>query len=221
MKDKRFWIGVVASILWLSFAAYMFGTSEHPDALNEWGDFYAGFFAPLAFLWLVIGYLQQGEELRHSTEALRLQAEELRNSVEQQSLLVAVSREQMKQEYEALQEERELRRDMAQPKFVPQHSGTASSGANITYRLKLVNVGNTATKFRMTFDPPLEQPSSHNLAIVARDEVISMDLKFHLTTPSVATINYFDAEGLPGAVRFTVQAPGGGRLVLGEIERVS
>jgi hypothetical protein len=43
----------------------------------------SGAFAPLAFLWLVLGFMQQGEELRHSAEALRLQSEELRNSVEQ------------------------------------------------------------------------------------------------------------------------------------------
>ncbi|MEZ2724102.1 hypothetical protein ACBQ21_08900 [Pseudomonas putida] len=56
--------------------------------LNELGDFAAGVFAPLAFLWLVLGYKQQGNELRQGTEALRLQAAELRSSVEQQSLLV-------------------------------------------------------------------------------------------------------------------------------------
>ena len=38
--------------------------------LNEFGDFLAGVFAPLAFFWLVIGYFQ-------SKEALELQAKEL------------------------------------------------------------------------------------------------------------------------------------------------
>ncbi len=51
---------------------------------NEWGDFLAGTFSPLAFMWLVFGYHQQGEELKQNTEVLRLQADELRNSVEQQ-----------------------------------------------------------------------------------------------------------------------------------------
>lgn len=59
---------------------------------NEWGDFFAGIFAPLAFLWLVIGYFQQGEELGQNTKALeqqekalKLQVDELRQSVEQQN----------------------------------------------------------------------------------------------------------------------------------------
>jgi hypothetical protein len=52
--------------------------------LNEKGDFLAGIFSPLAFLWLVFGYLQQGKELQQNTEALRLQAEELSNLVKEQ-----------------------------------------------------------------------------------------------------------------------------------------
>jgi len=39
-------------------------------APNAFADFLAGTFAPLAFLWLVLGFLQQGEELRNSGEAL-------------------------------------------------------------------------------------------------------------------------------------------------------
>lgn len=56
--------------------------------LNEKGDFLAGIFSPLAFLWLVYGYLQQGKELKQNTTALKLQYQELANSVEQQRLLV-------------------------------------------------------------------------------------------------------------------------------------
>lgn len=61
-------------------------------AFNEWGDFFAGASAPLAFLWLVIGYFQQGEELSQNTKALeqqekalKLQVDELKQSVAQQN----------------------------------------------------------------------------------------------------------------------------------------
>ena len=63
--------------------------------LNEVGDFCAGLFGPLAFLWLVLGYFQQGAELRQNNEALRLQAIELKNSVEQQRNLVEVTSKQV------------------------------------------------------------------------------------------------------------------------------
>jgi len=60
--------------------------------LNEIGDLTAGIFGPLAFLWLVLGYIQQGRELRLSSEALLLQADELRNSVAQQCEMVAAQK---------------------------------------------------------------------------------------------------------------------------------
>lgn len=44
---------------------------------NELGDFLAGAFAPLAFLFLILGYKQQGQELK-------LQAQELANLVAEQ-----------------------------------------------------------------------------------------------------------------------------------------
>jgi len=62
---------------------------------NEWGDFLAGTFAPLAFMWLVFGYKQQGEELKQNTIALRLQADELKNNVEQQKILVAAAKDEL------------------------------------------------------------------------------------------------------------------------------
>ncbi len=40
--------------------------------LNELGDFLAGFFTPLAFGWLVYGYLLQSKELRLQREELVL-----------------------------------------------------------------------------------------------------------------------------------------------------
>jgi len=119
MKDKRFWFGVVVSIAWVGLAAYVLRTTDHPEKLNEWGDFIAGFSAPLAFFWLVLGYMQQGEELKQSTAALKLQAKELKNSVEQQTQLVAVTREQMQKEIAALEAERKGRTEAARPRFVP------------------------------------------------------------------------------------------------------
>ncbi|MCJ0830427.1 hypothetical protein MN869_18600 [Acinetobacter sp. NIPH1876] len=63
-------------------------------SLNEIGDFLAGTFSPLAFLFLYLGYRQnskalhiQAEELRQSTEALQLQVAEMKESVEQQRIM--------------------------------------------------------------------------------------------------------------------------------------
>lgn len=50
---------------------------------NELGDFLAGVFAPLAFLFLYLGYLQQGEALRKSNDHLSEQ-------LKQQNRLIAL-----------------------------------------------------------------------------------------------------------------------------------
>lgn len=113
---------------------------------NEWGDFFAGVFAPLAFLWLVLGYMQQGEELRLSTQALRLQAEELKNSVEQQRELVEVTRMQLQGERDALEYERLRREAEVKPGLILSPSGGTFRGdGKSTYAFTLANVGNAAT----------------------------------------------------------------------------
>lgn len=112
--------GVVVSIGYLTFLAILGGSningllSLQP---NEFGDMLAGIFSPLAFLWLVLGFLQQGQELRASVRALELQGRELRNSVDQQRQLVAVARDEMTfttRQFEMREEEEDR---TAQPKF--------------------------------------------------------------------------------------------------------
>lgn len=102
---KLLWLGVGVTTVYLvglcsyAYIARLKMTSLPP---NEVGDFLAGAFSPLAFLWLVLGYFQQGEELKNSADALWLQGEELQNSVTQQRELVEVTREQLAHEREAL-----------------------------------------------------------------------------------------------------------------------
>lgn len=219
MNDRKFLFGVVVSFFWGGLVAWLFVVTKKPVELNQWGDFFAGVFAPLAFLWLVLGYLQQGTELRLSTEALRLQAEELSKSVEQQSQLVMVSREQMAHEMEVIREDRERRKDAARPKFVPQASGSVSSGGVVTHKVKIVNVGNTATRFRMKFDPPILSHSNLNFALVARDEALAFDLQFGDTNATTATVTYVDSDGMPGEVRFELEVRKS--LRFGNVERVA
>lgn len=79
----------------LYFIVFMVFYADHNKAmqLNEMGDFFAGVFSPLAFLFLFLGYKQQGRELKQNTQALQLQAKELKNSVEEQRNLVKAANE--------------------------------------------------------------------------------------------------------------------------------
>jgi hypothetical protein len=149
VNDSRLRIGGLASVLWL-FAAgtLLFLKSPELSAMspNAWGDFFAGAFAPLAFLWLVLGYLQQGEELRLSTAALRLQAEELRNSVEQQRALVEVTRQQVESDRATLAEERQSRDEEIRPALRLEYdNGSFRDDGHTTYVLAILNVGGIAS----------------------------------------------------------------------------
>ncbi len=79
--DWRIWFGVVISGIWLaSGLSYVLHVSEStPTALfslDAVGSFLEGVFAPLAFLWLVIGMFIQQRELANNTEALRKTSEQ-------------------------------------------------------------------------------------------------------------------------------------------------
>ncbi|WP_313082577.1 hypothetical protein [Pulveribacter sp.] len=79
-------------------------------SLNELGDFLAGAFGPIAILWVVLGFFQQGIELRQNSAALLLQADELKNAAEQQREMTAVARAQLHHQQSAhqSQQQREL-----------------------------------------------------------------------------------------------------------------
>lgn len=82
------WMAGVSVLVWLKWDTFL---SMKP---NELGDFFAGSVAsPLALIWLVAGYMQQGEDLRLNTEALHLQQKELQEQVKA-TLQVATHAEQ-------------------------------------------------------------------------------------------------------------------------------
>ena len=77
-------IGLGITATWsLAFVALLIWHSDTVGvmSLNEWGDFLAGVSAPLALLWLVVGYFQHGEELRLNTTVLEAQQKELQLQV--------------------------------------------------------------------------------------------------------------------------------------------
>lgn len=84
---------------------------------NEWGDFLAGTFSPLALFWLVAGYMQQAEALRLNTHEIKLQRRALllqhRELAEQvkATLKVAAHSEQQAEASVALVELSKLERE--------------------------------------------------------------------------------------------------------------
>lgn len=101
------------TVAWLIFIYFKIHNGILPTDLNEFGDFIAGAFAPLAFFWLVRGFYQQGKGLEQNSEALKLQAtelekttkalelqvQEMKASVKQQSRLAKVYEEELQQKH--------------------------------------------------------------------------------------------------------------------------
>jgi hypothetical protein len=79
--DWRISFGLVISVIWLAGGAwYMLGVGDGSSDLGFSGDslgsFLEGFFAPLAFLWLVLGLFVQQQELANNTRALHRTSEQ-------------------------------------------------------------------------------------------------------------------------------------------------
>lgn len=80
-RDWRIWFGVVVTVIWIGGGAwYVLSTVQSsPDqafTLDVIGGFLEGAFAPLAFLWLVIGLFIQQRELANNSAALRKTSEQ-------------------------------------------------------------------------------------------------------------------------------------------------
>ena len=113
MHIKRLSVGAFFTVIWF-VGIYFFCilndyTLPNKD-LNSLGDFLAGIFAPIAFFWLILGYMQQGKQLEQNTKALeqqeralQLQIDEMREGIKQQVELVQLQRQQLDEQHKMLE----------------------------------------------------------------------------------------------------------------------
>lgn len=195
-------IGYLALIVIYAFAMW-------PDIIalkaNEFGDLLAGVFAPLALAWLVLGFFQQGQELRASTTALQMQAEELRASVEQQQRMVEITQQQL--EYERTRAEAaEAEADrLSRPKWSIDIRGSQVDNldqSKMAYAFILMNSGAGCTDFEAIY-----QGKAWKQLKVVSGERILIQLSWQPGDgDEQITINYTDARGLPRNDLLTLRA---------------
>lgn len=111
----------VATALWILAAIWVGWSAEPPIDLpdctgtfsclsaNEWGDYLAGVFAPVAFLWLVVTAWIQSDELREQ----RRELQETRNVLTEQAKEAKRQAEYIQQQTILLSEEAASRRQEA------------------------------------------------------------------------------------------------------------
>ena len=80
-RDWRIWFGIVVTLVWIGAGAWYVvdvvrSTPGQAFTLDVIGGFLEGAFAPLAFLWLVIGLFIQQRELANNSEALKRTSEQ-------------------------------------------------------------------------------------------------------------------------------------------------
>lgn len=205
--------GMLISIAYLWFVYTIVGNPV-PQLrcleLNELGDFFAGVFGPLAILWLVLGFFQQGMELRQNNRALELQAEELRNSVVQQRELVSVARDQVKADIESAHMAKEQAEAAMRPVLVSTGGGGSHSGKNHKLSLALVNLGAPVSGVRLSFSGDFEKYKS-SMAILDKGGRVQVDLDLFGERAElegcedVLSVSYLKSNGVPDVNYFMVK----------------
>ena len=195
-----FYVGIVLLVVFL-------GRTEAVSLpLNAWGDFIAGTTAPLVLIWIVIGYLQQGEELRLNTEALRAQQEQLRQQVAETAILAANSERQAiaaEQMATAAHGEAEAQRmrDLAESQPILKPAGGSQGGAN--YNTNVRNVGATITDVSATAEVGVQFDIGPKPVFESGGQGVityqTVRFPFHFT------VTYKDKRGRDGTQRYQMQ----------------
>jgi hypothetical protein len=150
----RYTVGITAAYLFIVAIAFFGGHIGASSKMtpNEWGDLAAGIFAPLAWLWLAVGYYLQRLELieqRHEIRAARVAAEAQAAEQKHQALatsnLVAVTTAQLDLARQNLAIQKQHLRIGASPRF--QFKCLEVGAGRIS--LRLLNVGTVATEVRV------------------------------------------------------------------------
>ena len=203
------WIVFWVLAVWGDFAASGIVKGNAALTFSEWGAFLAGVVAPIAFLWLILGYFQQGDELARNTEALRAQEEQLRLQLQETVALVreharqaAASAQLAELEVAAYRRHEESRRALLAPDF--RVAGASYSAGHDLTSLKMINTGGAAHALRFHSDDFAEgqiKPSEIIERNAAFTLYVSLD-KLLQPRRGIFTISCKDIEGGDHAFAF-------------------
>jgi hypothetical protein len=209
-KKLEFW-GILGTVIYLiviaTTVAFKFESFINLE-LNALGDFLAGAFGPIAFLWLVLGFLQQGRELKLSTDALQLQAQELKHSVEQQSIMADAAVRQIDAAREALELQMQEAERALIADFEIRPYLKMGGPKGIVNKIKIVNNRNVAYKVvsEISGNLPFNQLNKHG----TMKAEIEVELELHYAPISESqegdlVIMYEDVNGVSRVDNFHIR----------------
>lgn len=206
------------TIIWLIFIYFLCKDKNFPSELNAIGDFFAGAFAPLAFLWLIFGFYQQGRGLKQNSKALKMQAKELKRTtkalklqVKEQRNLLKTSEEQIKINNEKNNFDQFYQKKQLQPFFHFSNIEVNCEYSNETFNSMLVKfkISNSRVLCRNIFftyvfeDDIYENILKHREIDILRDCSEGIEVSFNIPQEPpfdtlnacklIISINYFDA----------------------------
>ncbi|MFC6166014.1 hypothetical protein [Acinetobacter terrestris] len=185
MNQKSLNWGIGITVVWLAVivAFWIFGGLESPSSLNELGDFLAGIFAPVAFFWLILGYVQQGKQNNLNSEAIKFQMEAMNNAIKP-ILQILQTKYLSKNEYT---------KELSTPKIelIP--------AAHIHFVLK--NIGWKAVNIRFVDKDDQAEIYRCNTSILDTDKEI--ELKFELKEHEFRSLQYSGDVCIPLKLIFT------------------
>jgi hypothetical protein len=171
MKNLRVF-GLALTVLWLGAIA-LFVNWKFTQILvmgpAEWGNFVAGSIAPITFLWLILGFVHQGEELRLQQQELRHQVQQTRELVREAEKQASGTAKLFQLEYQQYEQNRRNESARAQPVFRRFHGCGGQDGVRVTFR----NTGG---------------PASHLMIRSAQTEEIQIEPRDYIPRASEGTI---------------------------------
>lgn len=173
-----------------------FADFHNPMPLNEIGDFLAGAFSPIAFLFLYLGYKQQGSELQQNTKALNLQVQELNNSVQQQAELVRLTSQQLEifKEKETLEIKKII--ESVKPKF---NMWVYTFSSYDGYNIKIENYGAKVTDVFVSYSNG--QCIDSRFLLFDSGHIHSFTLKNEIISEAFFIVTYIDQLGYRGEIK--------------------
>lgn len=196
-RISRTRLGLSITVVYVVFVCLMYHWSEsqlHEMALNEFGDYFAGVFGPMALLWLILGYLQQGEELQQNTEALRMQHQELVNTLAEHKEQTQIAKRALEEQREQFKSEILAQWKAAQPQLAVTAQCMDGARGKWRWKISVACMVNTCTRLNITLQPELwtSETVVHIELGTTLAFVVSLAEELKETQISV---NYYDVRG--------------------------